>query len=62
MNGLTGIGKLDRERLASILRGTKGTVSVAQAASILGASNRGVFGIRVKSYHFNRMWLTHVLF
>ena len=39
MNGLTGIGKLDRERLASILRGTKGTVSVAQAASILGASN-----------------------
>jgi predicted transcriptional regulator of viral defense system len=38
MKALTGIGKLDRERLAAILRGTKGTVSVAQAAAILGVS------------------------
>lgn len=38
MEALTGIGKLDRERLASILRGTRGTVSVAEAASILGVS------------------------
>ncbi len=35
---LAGIGKLDRERLAAILRGTKGTVSVAQAAGILDVS------------------------
>ena len=35
MGALTGIGKLDRERLAAILRGTKGTVSVAEAAGIL---------------------------
>ena len=32
---ITGIGKADRERLSSILRGTKGTVSVAEAAKIL---------------------------
>ena len=38
MKALMGIGKLDRERLAAILRGTKGTVSVAQAAAILGVS------------------------
>lgn len=38
MKALTGIGKLDRERLAAILRGTKGTVSVAQAAAILGVN------------------------
>ena len=38
---LTGIGKIDRERLTAILRNTKGTISVADAASILGvdASN-----------------------
>lgn len=32
---LTGIGKTDRERIAAILRGTKGTVSVDEAARIL---------------------------
>ena len=32
---LTGIGKIDRERIAAIIRGTKGTVSVEDAARIL---------------------------
>jgi predicted transcriptional regulator of viral defense system len=32
---LTGIGKTDRKRLSAILRGTKGTVSVEDAANIL---------------------------
>jgi len=32
---LTGIGKIDRERMAAIIRGTKGTVSVEDAARIL---------------------------
>jgi len=32
---LTGIGKTDRERIAAIIRGTKGTVSVDDAARIL---------------------------
>ena len=38
METLTGLGKVDRERIASIIRGTKGTISVAEAAKILGVS------------------------
>lgn len=36
MEPLKGLGKLDRERLAAILRASKGTVSVAQTTEILG--------------------------
>lgn len=36
MNKLAGLGKTDRTRLALILRGTKGTVSVGEAADLLG--------------------------
>jgi len=36
---LTGIGKTDRERMAAILRGTKGTVSVEEAARILNVTS-----------------------
>ena len=32
---MNGLGKADRERLSSVLRGTKGTISVAEAAAIL---------------------------
>ncbi|MBU4315872.1 MAG: type IV toxin-antitoxin system AbiEi family antitoxin domain-containing protein [Proteobacteria bacterium] len=39
MNSLSGIGKTDRERIAAILRGTKGTVSVGEAADILEVSS-----------------------
>jgi predicted transcriptional regulator of viral defense system len=35
MTKLTGIGKADRERMAAIIRGTKGTVSVGDASRIL---------------------------
>lgn len=35
METLTGLGKVDRERIASIIRGTKGTISVTEAAEIL---------------------------
>ncbi|MCK5506986.1 MAG: type IV toxin-antitoxin system AbiEi family antitoxin domain-containing protein [Desulfobacterales bacterium] len=35
MKPLTGIGKIDRERIAAIIRGTKGTISVDEAAGIL---------------------------
>jgi predicted transcriptional regulator of viral defense system len=38
METLTGLGKIDRERIASIIRGTKGTISVTEAAEILGVS------------------------
>jgi predicted transcriptional regulator of viral defense system len=35
MGSLAGIGKADRERMAAIIRGTKGTISVEEAAEIL---------------------------
>ena len=35
MKPLTGIGKIDRERIAAIIRSTKGTISVDEAAGIL---------------------------
>ncbi len=38
MENLSGIGKLDRQRLAEIIRGTKGIISVAEAASIMNLS------------------------
>ena len=39
MEMLTGIGKTDRERMAAIIRGTKGTVSVGEAARILNVAS-----------------------
>ena len=39
MEILTGIGKVDRERLAAIIRGTKGTISVGDAARILNVAS-----------------------
>ena len=39
MGMLTGIGKTDRERMAAIIRGTKGTVSVEDAARLLGVTS-----------------------
>lgn len=38
MGNLAGLGKVDRKRIASIIRGTKGTISVREAAEILGVS------------------------
>jgi predicted transcriptional regulator of viral defense system len=38
MEKLTGLGKFDREKIGSIIRGTKGTISVSEAAEILGVS------------------------
>lgn len=35
-NPISGLGKLDRERLSAIIRGTKGTITNAQAAQITG--------------------------
>ena len=35
METISGLGKTDRKRLAEIIRGTKGTISVAEAANIL---------------------------
>ena len=38
MTKLSGLGKVDRERIASIIHGTKGTISVTEVAEILGVS------------------------
>lgn len=38
MENLTGLGKVDRARIAAIIRGTKGTISVTEAAKILEVS------------------------
>jgi predicted transcriptional regulator of viral defense system len=38
MEQLTGIGKIDRERIAAIIRGTKGTISVEEASGILNVA------------------------
>ena len=58
MEKMTGIGKLDRERLASILRGTKGTVSVAEAAGILGAARTAA--AKMLSRWHKKGWLSRV--
>lgn len=58
MEKLTGLGKLDRERLASILRGTKGTVSVAEAAGILHATQTDA--AKMLSRWHKKGWLSRV--
>lgn len=58
MEPLTGIGKLDRERLAAILRGTKGTVSVAEAVAILGVGSTNA--AKMLSRWHKKGWLSRV--
>jgi predicted transcriptional regulator of viral defense system len=38
METISGLGSLDRERLTAIIRGTKGTISIAESAEILKVS------------------------
>jgi predicted transcriptional regulator of viral defense system len=38
MNTISGIGKIDRQRLSETIRGTKGSISVSEAAKILEIS------------------------
>lgn len=53
-----GIGKADRERLSSILRGTKGTVSVGDAAEILDLPRTDV--AKMLSRWAKKGWLSRV--
>ena len=55
---ITGIGKADRERLSSILRGTKGTISVAEAAKILDLPGTDV--AKMLSRWAKKGWLSRV--
>jgi predicted transcriptional regulator of viral defense system len=39
MNSISGLGKIERKKLAEIIRQTKGTISVTEAAEILGVAS-----------------------
>ena len=58
MNQLAGIGKLDRERLASVLRASKGTVTVEQAAKALNATRADA--TKMLSRWCKKGWLSRV--
>ena len=58
MEALGGIGKLDRERLSAILRRTKGTISVSQAAQIINVSQTDA--AKMLSRWSKKGWLSRV--
>jgi predicted transcriptional regulator of viral defense system len=58
MEDLGGIGKLDRERLSEVLRGTKGTVNNAQVAQILKISSADA--TKMLSRWSKKGWLSRV--
>lgn len=58
MNTLAGIGKLDRQRLAKIIRGTKGSISVAEASDILNLSSNKT--AKILSRWTEKGWLSRV--
>ena len=55
---IAGLGKVDRERLAATIRGTKGTISVKDAAQILGVSP--VDAAKMLSRWRRKGWLSRV--
>jgi len=55
---MNGLGKADRERLSAVLRGTKGTVSVAEAAEILEMPSTSV--AKLLSRWAKKGWLSRV--
>jgi len=58
MRKLTGIGKLSRERLAEVLRATKGTVAVHQVADILEITNTEA--AKILSRWHEKGWVSRV--
>jgi predicted transcriptional regulator of viral defense system len=58
MQTISGLGKIDRERLARLLRSTKGTVSVAEAAKILRVTPSEVS--KMLSRWASKSWLSRV--
>ncbi|MCU7804733.1 MAG: type IV toxin-antitoxin system AbiEi family antitoxin domain-containing protein [Candidatus Thiodiazotropha sp. (ex Lucinoma borealis)] len=58
MKPMNGLGKADRERLSAVLRGTKGTVSVAEAAEILEMPSTGA--AKLLSRWAKKGWLSRV--
>jgi predicted transcriptional regulator of viral defense system len=58
METLTGIGKEDRKRLSEILRETKGTISVEDAAGVLEVSS--INAAKILSRWAKKGWLSRV--
>ncbi len=58
MEPLTGIGKIDRERIAAIIRGTKGTISVDEAAGILNVTSKDA--AKMLSRWAKKGWMSRV--
>ena len=58
MQSMNGLGKADRERLSAVLRGTKGTISVAEAAEILDMPGSGA--AKLLSRWAKKGWLARV--
>ncbi len=58
METLTGLGKVDRERIAAIIRGTKGTISTGEAAEILRVSSADA--AKMLSRWSRKGWLSRV--
>ena len=58
MKPITGLGKADRNRLSAVLRGTKGTISVAEAAEILDMPSTGA--AKLLSRWAQKGWLSRV--
>jgi len=55
---MNGLGKADRERLSAVLRGTKGTISVAEATVILAMPSTTT--AKLLSRWANKGWLSRV--
>lgn len=58
MQSVSGLGKADRNQLAAIIRGTKGAVSVGEAASILDVSR--VVAAKKLARWASKGWLSRV--
>ena len=58
MLDMLGLGKTDRKQLAAVIRGTKGAVSVGEAASILGVSR--VAAAKMLARWASKGWLSRV--
>ena len=58
MDTLAGIGKTDRERMAAVLRATKGTISVDEAGMILNVASTGA--AKMLARWTKNGWMTRV--
>ncbi len=58
MEILTGIGKMDRERMAAIIRGTKGIISVGDVAGILNVAS--IDAAKMLSRWYKKGWMSRI--